>query len=129
MRVRGTWLLLMLMAAASADAQQTLNWKKDHIYAGPGGKEIAIVTPAPADQIAPGAPSGLASSNITARSVQLNWSASTDTGGSNLAGYKIYRQAGTGASLPVGSVGPGSLSFADQHLQPNTAYSFPDRRV
>ena len=39
----------------------------------------------PADQVAPAAPSGLASSNVTATSVQLSWSSSTDTGGSNLA--------------------------------------------
>ena len=122
MRVRASWVLLLLLAAASADAQQTIYWKKDHVYAGPGGKEIAIVTPAPADQTAPTAPSGLASSNLTATSVQLSWSASTDTGGSGLAGYKVYRQVGTGASLPVGTVG--ALSFTDQHLQPNTSYTF-----
>src|SRR5437667_8924350 len=122
MRVRASWILLLLLAAASADAQQTIYWKKDHVYAGPGGKEIAIVTPAPADQTAPTAPSGLASSNLTATSVQLSWSASTDTGGSGLAGYKVYRQVGTGASLPVGTVG--ALSFTDQHLQPNTSYTF-----
>jgi len=70
-----------------AHAQTTIYWRKDHIHA--GGKEVATVTPAPSDQTAPSAPTGLASSNLTSTSLQLNWSASTDTGGSGLAGYKI----------------------------------------
>jgi chitodextrinase len=99
-------------------------WKKDHVYAGPGGREIAIITPPPTDQTAPSAPSGLTSSNITATSVQLSWSASTDTGGSGLAGYKVYRQMGSGASLPVGTVGTSTLSFVDKPLKPNQAYAY-----
>jgi fibronectin type III domain protein len=56
--------------------------------------------------------------------VQLSWTGSTDSGGSNLAGYKIYRQVGTGASLPVGTVAAGTTSFTDPHLQPSTGYTF-----
>src|SRR5213593_4839974 len=117
-------LLLLLLIATSAGAQQTIYFKKDHIYAGPGGKEIAVVTPVASDAVAPAAPSGLASSNVTSTSVQLSWSASSDTGGSGLAGYKVYRQLGTGANLPVGTVGAATLSFTDQPLQPNAAYTY-----
>src|SRR5438132_1096537 len=123
MRRRMFLLVSLLSIASSTVAQQSIYWKKDHIYNGPGGTEIAIVTPAPSDTTAPTAPSSLSSSNLTATSVQLSWTGSTDSGGSNLAGYKVYRQVGTGASLPVGTVGAGTTSFTDQHLQPATAYT------
>jgi endoglucanase len=121
---RTLWSGLVTLIASSALAQQTIYWKKDHIYNGPGGKEIAIVTPLPSDQTVPTAPSGLGSSNLTSTAVQLSWLASTDSGGSNLAGYKIYRQRGSAVSLTVGTVGPGTLTFTDIHLQPSTGYTF-----
>ena len=124
MRVPVYWFVFVVFLTSAAMAQQTIYFKKDHIYAGPGGKEIAIVTPLPLDQIAPTAPLNLSSSNITSTSVQLSWSASTDTGGSGLAGYKLYRQRGTGARLPVGTVGTSTLSFTDRPLQPATAYTY-----
>src|SRR5262245_42692711 len=109
--------VIVLVVTIGAEAQQTIYWKKDHIYAGPGGGEIAIVTPPPSDQTAPSAPTSLASSNVTATSIQLGWGASTDSGGSGLAGYKVYRQLGSGANLPVGTVT--GLGFTDQPLQPS----------
>src|SRR5438094_5411740 len=115
------FVLLVLTAMSTEIAPQTIYFKKDHIYAGPGGPEIAIVTPAPTDQTAPSAPT-LSQGTVTATSIQLTWSASTDTGGSLLAGYKIYRQRGSGANLPVGTVGIGTLAFRDEPLQPSTTY-------
>jgi hypothetical protein len=49
MRFRTIALLGFVLLAASMviDAQQTIYWKKDHIYAGAGAKEIAVVTPTP----------------------------------------------------------------------------------
>jgi hypothetical protein len=61
---------------------------------------------------------------VTATSVQLSWSAATDTGGSGLAGYKVYRQMGSGASLPVATVAAGTLSFVDKPLKPNQVYAY-----
>src|SRR5437870_5726124 len=116
--------MLILAATAAPQAPQTIYWKKDHIYSGPGGKEIAIVTPPPVDQTAPTAPSGLASTSVMATSVQIHWSASTDTGGSNLAGYKVYRQIASFGALPVGTIGPGVQSFRDDTVKPNTAYVY-----
>src|SRR5439155_10072754 len=99
--------------------------KKDHIYFGPGGKEIAVVMPQPSDQTAPTVPSSLTTSSQTSNSVQLNWSASTDSGGAGLAGYKIYRQRGSGARLPVGTVGSSTLTFTDRPLQSGgTSYTY-----
>ncbi len=123
---RACWLMLLLPIAATLSAQQ-IYWKKDHLYNGPGGKEIATVAPAPSDQTAPSAPTGLSYSSLTATSVQLNWSASTDSGGSGIAGYKIYRQLASNAAAPVGTVGSGTLSFVDQPLTPSTGYTYSIR--
>ena len=55
----------------------------------------------------------------------LTWSASSEnTGGSGLAGYKIYRQrtpTSSNTNLPVGTVGPNTPTFTDPHLQPSTS--------
>src|SRR3972149_3142674 len=125
---RWSWLVLLLAVTNTASGQQVY-WKRDHIYNGPGGKEIATVTPAPADQTAPSAPTELSYSSLTATSVTLSWSASTDSGGSGLAGYKIYRQLGSNGAVPVGSGGPGpwsiaAVSFTDPGLTANTAYAY-----
>jgi len=116
--------VVFLTVAFAIHAQTPVYWKKDHIYAGPGGKEIAIVTPPPSDTGVPTTPTNLASSNLTATSVQVSWTGSTDSGGSGLAGYKIYRRRGTGVILPVGTVSPGVTSFVDQPLLASTAYSY-----
>ncbi len=118
---RACCFVLGIFVATSALAQ-TIYFKRDHIYNGPGGKEIAVVPPAPSDQAAPTAPASLSASNVTAASVQLNWNASSDSGGSGLAGYKVYRQQGTGANLPVGTIT--GLSFTDQPLLPSTSYTY-----
>jgi chitodextrinase len=114
--------LLLMSIAQSLSAQ--VYWKKDHIYNGPNGKEIAVVMPQPTDQTAPTAPSSLTLGTVTATSVQLSWTGSSDSGGSGLAGYKVYRQQGSGANLPVGTVGPGVTSFTDQPLTPSTSLNY-----
>jgi hypothetical protein len=62
---------ILVFVASSTMAHQTMYFNKDHIYAGAGGKEIAVVTPAPSDQILPTAPSGLTTSNLTSTSIAL----------------------------------------------------------
>jgi fibronectin type 3 domain-containing protein len=124
MRVRTCCVLVLLLVGTSAAAQQTIYFKKDHIYLGAGGKEVAVLTPSPSDQTAPTVPTSLTTSNQTSNSVQLSWGASTDSGGSGLAGYKIYRQLGSGARLPVGTVGPSTLSFTDRPLQSGNSYTY-----
>jgi hypothetical protein len=57
-------LFLILITVVSAGAQQTLYWKRDHLY-GPDGKEIAVMVPAPTDQTPPTAPTGVFASSVT----------------------------------------------------------------
>lgn len=72
------------------------------------------------DTTAPSVPTGLASTSQTSASITLSWSASTDTGGSGLAGYNVYR----GGTL-VGS--PTTTSYTDSALQADTAYTYTVR--
>lgn len=118
-------LAFMTTVCAVAEAQTTLYLKKDHIYAGVGGGEIAVVVPAPSDSTAPTAPSGLGVTATTATTVALSWTGSTDSGGSGLLAYKVYRAKGSGVALPVGTVNSSTTSFTDSGpLEPSTAYSF-----
>ena len=76
-----------------------------------------FTTSAPPDLEAPSAPSGLASSNLTATAVTLTWTASTD----NVAvtGYDVYRN---GIKINVSAVT--TTSYNVSGLTPSTAYSF-----
>lgn len=61
----------------------------------------AVTTP---DTLAPSVPTALSLTTATSTAVTLAWGASTDTGGSGLAGYRLYRngvQIGTTAALTL----------------------------
>jgi chitodextrinase len=73
-----------------------------------------VTTP---DTIAPSVPTGLTATAPTSTQVNLSWTASTDTGGSGLAGYRVYRGGGQ-----IGTTG--STSFADTTVAPSTTYSY-----
>jgi len=77
------------------------------------------VTPACPDTIAPTVPTGLTATVVSASQINLTWNASTDTGGSGLAGYKIYdgiSQAQLGTST--------TTSYSESSLNANTQYCF-----
>jgi chitodextrinase len=67
------------------------------------------------DTTAPSVPTGLASSNITASGVKLNWTASTDNVG--VTSYDVYRNG-----TKVGS--PTSNMYTDAGLTAGTTYSY-----
>jgi YD repeat-containing protein len=73
-----------------------------------------VTTP---DTIAPAIPTGLVATAAGSTQINLSWSASSDSGGSGLAGYRIYRggsQVNTTAAT----------SYSDAGLSPATAYSY-----
>src|SRR5690606_41409410 len=82
---------------------------------GPGGGEDPgeAVTP-------PGAPGSPAVRDVTSTSAVLAWSASSDTGGSGVAGYDVFLRAGTGQEQKVGSTT--RTSFTLTGLEPDTTY-------
>jgi chitinase len=74
------------------------------------------------DSTAPTTPTSLSSPSKTTTSISLSWGASTDTGGSGLAGYNVYRN---GAATPTAQVT--GTSFTDNGLTANTAYTYTVR--
>lgn len=75
---------------------------------------LSVTTP---DTVAPSAPTSLQASAPDATHVQLAWGASSDQGGSGLAGYRIYR-AGTHIGTST------TTSYTDAGVSGNTAYSY-----
>ena len=75
---------------------------------------------AAADATAPTIPTGLVASLAARTTVQLNWSPSTDIGGTGVAGYRVYR----GGTLISGASPVTALSYQDPNLSYRTAYSY-----
>jgi len=77
---------------------------------------VSATTP---DTTAPSVPTGLSASPLAYDQVRLTWTASTDAGGSGLAGYKIYRNGG---ATSVGAAV--TTTFTDTGLNGSTQYSY-----
>ena len=99
-----------------------LYWKRDYIH-DDRGMTIASATPQPIDTAVPTTPTSIDHSALTATSITVTWVGSTDSG-SGISGYRIYRQKGSGASLPVGATTDTASTFTDPTLEPNTEYTF-----
>jgi YD repeat-containing protein len=77
----------------------------------------SVTTPAPPDTTPPSVPTGVTTTVVGDNQVNVSWSASTDTGGSGMAGYRIYRggvQIGTSTTT----------SFSDLTVSPFNTYSY-----
>ncbi len=77
---------------------------------GSGGTGSTDATP-------PSVPTGLSGSAQSSSQVALSWNGSTDSGGSGLAGYKVYRN-----NVQVGTTS--TTSFADTGLAAGTTYTY-----
>lgn len=75
---------------------------------------LSVTTP---DTVAPTAPTSLQASAPAATHVNLSWGASSDQGGSGLAGYRIYRNGGQIATTSA-------TTYTDAGTSGNTAYSY-----
>jgi chitinase len=75
-----------------------------------------------ADTTPPTTPGTLSSPSKTSTSISLSWGASTDSGGSGLAGYNIYRN---GATTPTAQTT--GTTFTDTGLVANTTYTYTVR--
>ncbi|MEV6304933.1 glycoside hydrolase family 3 N-terminal domain-containing protein [Actinoplanes sp. NPDC051861] len=71
----------------------------------------------PADTAAPSVPTGLTASSVTSTGATLSWTASTDTGGSGLDGYDVYRDGALIASTTTNGYAVTGLTAA-------TGYAF-----
>jgi len=75
-----------------------------------------------ADTVPPSAPTNLQGVAASETQVNLTWSPSTDTGGSGLAGYEIFRDNG-GTPIGTSSV----TSYSDQTVTVATTHSYQVR--
>jgi chitodextrinase len=82
---------------------------------------VTFTTSAGGDSTPPTTPGTPAASNITSTGATLSWTASTDSGGSGLAGYNVYRRQG-GTDTLVGQ--PATTSFVLTGLTASTQYQF-----
>jgi YD repeat-containing protein len=76
-----------------------------------------VTTPAAPDTTAPSVPSGVTTALAGDNQVNVSWNASTDTGGSGLAGYRIYR-----GGVQIGT--SSTTSYADTTTSPFNSYSY-----
>jgi len=90
-------------------------------YNGAGNSVYSSVTsastPAAPDTTAPSVPSGVSVSATSTSQVSVSWNASTDTGGSGMAGYHVYRD-GTRVTTTTGT------SYADSGLSAASLYCY-----
>ncbi|HEU5154819.1 MAG TPA: PKD domain-containing protein [Gemmatimonadales bacterium] len=77
----------------------------------------AVATPACPDTTAPSIPTGLTAASAGCSQVNLSWTGSSDTGGSGLAGYRVYRD---GVWIATTSM----ASFSSMGLVASTSYFF-----
>jgi hypothetical protein len=73
----------------------------------------------PLESIPPSTPGSPSASGLTTSSIRVSWTASSDTGGSGLSGYKVYR---AGTLISGGSPVTGT-SFDETGLTVNTTYT------
>ncbi|HEY5807989.1 MAG TPA: PQQ-dependent sugar dehydrogenase [Povalibacter sp.] len=92
---------------------------------GGGGGGSANPPPAPpatpADTAAPTIPASVTATAASSSSINVSWDASTDTGGSNLSGYRLYRN---GATTALATVNAPATTYADTGLTASTQYSY-----
>lgn len=79
-----------------------------------------VTTPNVVDGTNPTVPTNLVASNITSSTATITWTPSTDTGGSGLAGYDVFR-----GGVQIAQVA--SPTYPATNLAPSTTYSFTAR--
>jgi chitinase len=76
----------------------------------------------PVDTTAPSIPTGLTASATSCSQINLSWTASTDTGGSGLAGYKVFRNGVQIATTNLTSYNSTGLTGATSYVFTVAAY-------
>jgi chitodextrinase len=87
--------------------------------AGNESTKSSVLTAATLDTAAPTVPTSPTGQALSYDQVKLNWTGSTDTGGSGLAGYKVYRNGGATAIASVAT-----NTFTDTGRTGSTTYTY-----
>jgi fibronectin type 3 domain-containing protein len=78
-----------------------------------------VTTPPAPDSTPPTTPTGLTATATSASQVNLTWKASTDSGGSGIAGYNVYRGSTKLNSTPITAT-----SYGDGTVTAGSTYSY-----
>jgi hypothetical protein len=85
----------------------------------------SFTTGAASDTIPPSAPTSLTATEAGSSQINLSWSASTDSGGSGLAGYKIERCSGVGCSTFTDEITTTTaITYNNTGLTASTSYTY-----
>ena len=85
-----------------------------------GSASVSVVAAA-----VPGPPTNLTALPASGKGIQLSWKAPTNTGGSAISSYKIYRStSSSGAFVAVASVSGTSTSYKDASTTRGTTYYY-----
>lgn len=81
----------------------------------------SVTTPVVPDTTAPIVPAGLRAATASPTQINLSWSASSDSGGSGLAGYNVYRN---GIKLNSTLLSAATKTYGDSKVSARTTYSY-----
>jgi hypothetical protein len=91
----------------------------------PSATSVNVGTPIPTDATAPSAPTNVSAQAVSTSQINLSWAGSTDTGGSGLAGYNIYRgTSGSSITTKINTSIVPTTSFGDAGLTAGTTYYY-----
>lgn len=112
----------------TATASTTYTYKVEAVD-GAGNKSpqtggVSVTTPSAPDATPPTVPTGLKATAASAAEVDLSWGASTDTGGSGLAGYNVYRDGKELNTAPITG-----MSYKDANVSAGTTYQYAVQAV
>ncbi|MBI2933162.1 MAG: fibronectin type III domain-containing protein, partial [Planctomycetes bacterium] len=79
------------------------------------------------DTTAPTVPGSLTATAISTSQINLSWTASTDSGGSGLAGYKIERSTNGSTFTQIATVSGAGTSYSSTGLVAGTRYYYQTR--
>ena len=105
--------LIKTMNATVSDGQIDIIFS--HVVEDPKISAIEILSSV--DTSAPSVPTGLSGTVMSDSQIDLTWNASTDTGGSGLAGYHVYRDGVQAGSTTT-------TNYSDTGLSAGTMYSY-----
>ncbi len=88
---------------------------------------LNVTTAQASDTQAPTVPTGLTTTNITATTVNLSWTASTDNVG--VTGYDVLRDGNNGEELLLGTTENGATTALINNLTAGTTYQFYVRAI
>ena len=105
--------------SASTSYSYAVAAKDNFGYQSAGSSPANVSVPSCADTIVPSIPTNVVATAVNCAQVNLKWNPSTDSGGSGLKGYEIYRNG-----IYIGLVLAPATNLIDNGVAAGTSYSY-----